>query len=227
MNAASSPAKSVVAELRIPRPNLSKAVILAAMVLLVAVGMFNLVRLEVTPAISLVATVIILLLIGASARAGCIEAGSLRQFLINCADVFGSIHFVQILRDSNQENGFVAHGYRVFGWSLYKLKIEAAQLSTVGWSYGQATSLAHEDCSDWSVHLWYRINAEHAEVAFRTHGGKRFHEIGPTRSKEKTEVLGRELIALLENAGIVFAQTAEGEKRELRDLGNEYRQIVS
>lgn len=102
----------------------------------------------------------------------------------------------------------LCYGYRLFGRKLYYLRVETSAIVSVDWSTGQATHMAGRDMNDWSIWMWY-FNADNPDRSTDL-GLRRNHDlymVGPTRSRDKTELLGHQFVEFLRTIGLDMVAT--------------------
>lgn len=134
----------------------------------------------------------------------CREHGS-HRFVQDMLEDFSRRHFVEI-GESATGASLLRVCFSLFGKDFVCAAIPLTSISEVHWSPGQASSLAGRDVGDWSVSVWY--DAEDSDARRRRSRGLRQDRdivaLGSPRPKEITAAFGRELLALLADAGTVL-----------------------
>jgi hypothetical protein len=171
-----------------------------------SVAILNLMQVNSMPAITLVCSVIWLILVALIMRSEIAASGGWHQYVINRRGDFSLQRFMWIQMGEDGQS-IVSLGYRIRGKSYYFMKIPLQDLISIGWSMGQASGMTGRDQNDWSVYIQYLPNRLVPPNATQWSTGC---VIGPHRSKNRTEVFGRELVQFLENAGVAFCDVKEG-----------------
>ncbi len=140
------------------------------------------------PVLGLVVSALWVLIIGLIVYQSVEGTGSLRGALKRLLGELRETHFVEATP------GLLRFGYTAFGRSVYLKSIPIAEVVSVSWGAGQATSLAGKDMKDWGVSL---------------RSTKDFQYLGPHGPQAEAEALIQPFTALAAEAGV---ELVAGEK---------------
>jgi len=188
-------------------------VLYTVVIMSVAISVWNISRLTMTPILSLITSAIWLSFVVALLTGAIAASGGVRQFMIEQLGAFSRKQFAAIER---QQSGppLICFGYRRFGRHFYFLKVRIDAIEALDWHLGQASSISGKDENDWSVVLWFdrsRLRSVSNPYLRRLH--YRVYTVGPYGTKQQIESFALSLLEFLRRAG---AKLAQGEDRRRR-----------
>ena len=120
----------------------------------VAVAISNLVDYESVPLYAIILSVLWLLIVTSGLTVSISDDGGLRRFITNRLSDLSAQQFIEIIPQQGDDL-MVRFGVTLLGRDFNHVQIRRAELASVEWRSGQATSLAPHDMDDWSVNVWY------------------------------------------------------------------------
>jgi hypothetical protein len=131
---------------------------------------------------------------------------------------FGRL-FVRATASGNPPS--IQFGFQLLGRTLIERTIPTADIETVEWSSGQATSLAGRDMDDWSIVLWYdHHNPEKpGEHLWRQKPRQDLEIVGPSRAKSVTQEFGLQFVKFLRASGANLLDTDNPDRFQRGDAG--------
>ena len=189
-----------VARMDIPRSSSAvfDIVVSTFLGLFVAVAISNLVDYESVPLYAIILSVLWLLIVATGFTFSIQDDRGLRPFIINRVANLSAHQFVEIIPQQGDDL-MVRFGFTLLERDYTHFQIRRAKLASVEWSAGQATSLAHEDMNDWSVHVAYDCKGAYREEAM--------HFVGISGPKHEAAALGGSLVDFFRSAGIELHPT--------------------
>ena len=126
--------------------------------------------------------------------------GRVRERLICLLGVLSQEHFLQCV--SNDAGSLdIRYGYRLFGHRLYYFTVPLHKIESLEWAPSQNPAL-------WNVVVWY--DHDDLERSLRCKGLRKPDQdplhIGPSRGKEKIQIVGLAVLEFLRRAGARLVQ---------------------
>ena len=178
----------------------------------VGLAIINLLDPYSTPLRGVIASGIFLLLVFAITFSACKSAGGIIQFLVNRLGEFACRQFVRIERH-DEKNTAVCFGYWIMKQRFYNLKIDIAQIESIGWHSGQGTAMAGRDMDDWRVVIFYDLPNTQLKtgkaLASWTQG---VYTVGRTGPKDEVVKFGLAFVPFICRAGAALKQSDDGRK---------------
>jgi hypothetical protein len=125
----------------------------------------------------------------------------LRQFLIAWIGDLAGRKFVEIT-SSEVESSELRFGVQFLGKRFVQKCLKLGKVESVDWSPGQATGMAGRDMKDWHVCVWTDQDDPAKRSSWSRKPNQEPYVFGPSRAKEKTEILAREFIDFLQDRGV-------------------------
>ncbi len=199
---------TTVARMDIPCPSGVVAFVVSFSFLgfFVAVAVSNLVDYESVPRYAIILSVLWLLIVATVITLGIGDDGGLRLFVIDRLGNFSADQFVEII-PRHGDDLMVRFGFKLLGRDFNHLQIRRAELASVAWSSGQATSLAGHDMNDWHVTVWYTCKGSRRWVSDSSYREEAPHGVGPAGPKHEAAALGASLVDFFRSAGIELHPT--------------------
>ena len=199
---------TTVARMDIPRSSNAVASIVFSTFLwfFVAVAISNLVDYESVPLYAIIFSVLWLLIVATGLIVSIRDDGGLRPFIMILLADLSAHQFVEIIPQDGDDL-MVRCGFTLFGRDFNHFPIRRAELASVEWCSGQATSLAGRDMNDWDVHVWYDRKGSKrwtSASSFREEAVFVFETAGP---KHEAAALGASLVDFFRSAGIELHPT--------------------
>ena len=178
----------------------------------VALAIINLLDLYSTPLRGVIASGVFLLLVFAITFSACKSAGGMIQFLVNRLGDFARRQFVRIERHDDR-NAVVCFGYWCMYRRFYNLKINIAQIESIGWNSGQGTAMAGRDIDDWSVAIRYDLPNIQLKIGKALPGPTQdVYIVGRGGPKDEVVKFGLMFVAFICHGGAALKQSDDGRK---------------
>ncbi len=135
------------------------------------------------------------------------EEGGVHQYLKNWAGEMMGRDFVETEITDTGERA-IRFGHNVFGHRLIRLTIPCKNITSLGWTAGQATGRMGRDMNDWMV--WLRhdleepVRLQKERLTGRRISKKDIYVIGLSDKKIRTEAFGFSFMEFLRKAGVEF-----------------------
>ncbi len=217
---------TTVARMDIPRSSSAAfhLVSYTVLVFFVAVAISNLVDYEFVPLYAIILSVFWLLIVATAITMGIGDSGGLRLFIMHRLGNFSADQFVEII-PQHGDDLMVRFGFKLLGRDFNQLQIRRAELASVKWNSGQATSLAGHDMNDWHVAVWYKCRgAKRWRASGLSYTEEAVCLVGPDGPKHEAAALGASLVDFFRSAGIELHPTkneCEFATRKQDDAGAE------
>ena len=198
-----TPNNHPVARIDIPRASSAVFDIVFSTVLVsfVALAISNLVDHESVPLYSIILSVLWLVIVAGGITRGISDERGLRLFIISRLADLSAHQFVEII-PQHGDDLMVRFGFTLLGRDFNYLQIRRAKLVSVGWSSGQATSMAGQDMNDWQVNVWYNHKGAKRWTSDSAYVEEAWHGLGPSGRKDEAAALGGSLVDFFRSAGI-------------------------
>lgn len=132
-----------------------------------------------------------------------IEARGFWPWLVALVGVFARCGVIEI---QSMPNGgsMLRTGFRFCGRDFLLKPVEISRIGRIHWSAGQASSVSGRDRNDWSVSIWYAKSNSPEPRPLVDFKAWDIRMISPRMPKEKTDAIGRAIVSLLIDAGVML-----------------------
>ena len=196
---------TTVARMDLPRSEgaVFEIVFSTVLVVFVAVAISNLVDYEWVPLYAIIFSVVWLLIVASGITSLIHDEGGFRLFIINRLAALSAHHFVEVIPQHGADL-MVCFRFTLLGRHFNNLQIRRAELASVHWRSGQATSLAGHDMNDWQVMVLHDCKTK-KWTSVSDH--QALHLVGPSGPKHEAAALGASLVGFFRSAGIELHPT--------------------